>query len=430
MLDDLDQLVDVVEEKLSLKEAKDKTLDLSISKLDTMLKELVDYANEDSVVKRSSMPLNLNEKIDHFANSYTESTPEVQQATNNKPHLLNQYQDLLIGIDLGTACSAVMSNRGDLFSFESVVGYVKDIIGSKLLKADYLVGDEVSNYSFLDINYPLNDGVIKQEAGLNYDAARKLIQHAVELVKPYQGQRTCAVIGIPANTSQANQKLLLELAKEQLDIAIVLSEPFMVAYGLLQLNDAIIVDIGAGTIDICALKGRLPEAKDQVSITKAGNYIDALLMDMIEVSHPRLSLGKKYVRGIKEKHAFVGEPLTRVELNVHRGGERVIIDISDEIRRACESIVPDLLEQLKILIAGIEVTLQSRAIANIILSGGGSRIEGLDKMIINGLRDFGNIQVSRVQDIVYPGAAGALKLACELPPEYWTEFTEKFDDDD
>lgn len=420
LLNELEQLVDA---------ATDNTLNASIDKLDSLLRELDYYAVEEKLSKESMVQLNLKKQDDLFVVSDGDINPEKSISANNKPQYITRNKDLLIGIDLGTSRSAVMSSRGDSFSFESVVGYAKDLIGHQLLKADYLVGDEVLNYSFLDCKYPLKDGVIKQESGFDYDSARKLIQHAVELVKPNKDEQVCAIIGVPANASKVNQKLLLKLARDYLDIAMVVSEPFMVAYGLQQLNNAIIVDIGAGTIDLCAMKGHLPEIKDQFSIAKAGNHIDALLMDLIEDSYPGLSLSKNYVRSIKEKHAFVGEHKTRVQLEIKKKGKGLLVDISDEIRYACESIVPDLIMQLRRLISGFHVKLQSRAIANIILSGGGSRIEGLDRMIINNLNGLGTVQVSCVQDIIYPGSAGALMLACELPPKYWGEFNVSFEND-
>ncbi|CAK0765431.1 hypothetical protein CCP3SC1_450031 [Gammaproteobacteria bacterium] len=51
-------------------------------------------------------------------------------------------QPLLLGIDLGTSRTRIMSNRGVSADIFSVVGYPKDIIGVKLMKHSYLIGEE------------------------------------------------------------------------------------------------------------------------------------------------------------------------------------------------------------------------------------------------------------------------------------------------
>ncbi|MBF0340780.1 MAG: hypothetical protein HQL95_07425, partial [Magnetococcales bacterium] len=45
-------------------------------------------------------------------------------------------------------------------------------------------------------------------------------------------------------------------------------------------------------------------------------------------------------------------------------------------------------------------------------------------MIETSLRDFGEVKVTQVDDPEFAGAEGALKLATELPPEYWDQIGE------
>ena len=333
-----------------------------------------------------------------------------------------KHNDLLIGIDLGTTRTAVMSSRGIQHSFESVVGYAKDLVGQRLLGADYLVGDTVLEKVYLDKKYPLEDGAIKQTGGLDHDAARKLIQHAVTSVQPLEDERICAVIGVPARASQVNKDSLLELASEYIDVAMVVSEPFMVAYGLGELVNSIIVDIGAGTIDFCAMKGHLPAINDQLGRTKAGNSIDALLLSAIKNRHPEVQLTLKDARALKEQYGFVGRPSRTIEVVLQKKGKPTAVDITLDLRRACESIVPELVERLLVMIASFEPRHRSRAMRNIILSGGGSKITGLDQILVTALHEYGKAEVKHVDDIINSGAAGALLLACELPPAYWGEF--------
>jgi rod shape-determining protein MreB len=327
--------------------------------------------------------------------------------------------DLLLGIDLGTSRSAVLSSRGVRTLFDSAVAYPRDLIGVKLLGATHVVGSEALGKNFLEVDFPLKDGVLRQTGDMQQDAARKLIAYAVEEGQPQAGDRVCAIIGVPANASRFNKSVLLELAREHVDVALVVSEPFLVAYQQEKLVNSIVVDIGAGTTDLCGLKGRLPHLDDQASNTKAGDYIDELLMSAIHLRYPGVQLTKALCKQIKEAHGFVGPAEEPVQVRLREEGRPVVVDVTEELGYACQAIVPEILEAIEYLVARFDPADQEETLKNIILAGGGSRIKGLDRMIEERLKAFGEVQVTRVDDIAYAGAEGALKLARELPPDYW-----------
>ncbi len=102
-------------------------------------------------------------------------------------------------------------------------------------------------------------------------------------------------------------------------------------------------------------------------------------------------------------------------------GKPVEYDVTEDVRAVCESIVPDIVEQLETLILKFDPEDQEAALKNIILAGGGSRIRGLDKMIASQMKDFGDVVVTCVEDPDYVGSAGALKLATEISSDKWHE---------
>src|SRR5437667_11101686 len=69
---------------------------------------------------------------------------------------------LLLGIDLGTSRSSIVSMNGARKTVESYVGFPKDPVSRKLLKADVIYGKAaLDNRLALELYRPLENGVIK-----------------------------------------------------------------------------------------------------------------------------------------------------------------------------------------------------------------------------------------------------------------------------
>jgi rod shape-determining protein MreB len=329
---------------------------------------------------------------------------------------------LILGIDLGTSQTAVISNRGCKSMFMSVVGYPRDIIATKLFEDIHVIGEEaLNNQSSLDLYVPLENGTIKEASERDLDTARILLKHVVELAEPQPDDEICCIIGVPAQASMMNKEIMLKLAREFMDVALVVPEPFLVAYALNKIVNSIIIDIGAGTIDVCIMRGALPGAKDQVTFFKAGNYIDRRLETAFITSYPNVQITRNLARKIKEKYSFVGKPEEQVSVTLRAGGKPVQFDLTEEIRTVCESIIPEIVEKVEMLVTQFDPEEQEEALKNIYLAGGGSRIKGIDNMIIDRLKEYGEVSVMSVDDPDFIGCIGALKMANDIPPAKWDQ---------
>ena len=334
----------------------------------------------------------------------------------------DNVNELFLGIDFGTSRTAVISNRGFKSITPSVVGYPKDIIGIKFLGKAQVFGDDVlKNRSALTVYRPLEDGVIRDASESDYNAAFELLKHVVQEAKedcPADVKVSC-ILGVPSKASLTNKEQLLEIAQKVVSVAMIVSEPFMVAYQLNKLNNSIIVDIGAGTVDICGVKGSVPTANDQITTLKGGDYIDERLESAIKQKFYDVQITRNLVRTIKEQYAFVGNSASPLLVTLRSEGKPGTYDITNEMRSVCESIVPDIVENIIDIMKGYDPEDQPEVLKNIFLAGGGSQIKGLAVMISDKLKEYGEIKVSCVDDPDFTGCSGALKLTQDLPSEHW-----------
>jgi len=105
----------------------------------------------------------------------------------------------------------------------------------------------------------------------------------------------------------------------------------------------------------------------------------------------------------------------------NREGRPTAFDITAELKEACRMIVPDIVDGLRRLVSSFDAEFQRRMLQNVLLAGGGSQLRGLDRLIEEDLRQYGGGKVTKVHEPDYAGANGALKLAADMPQEYWTD---------
>ena len=341
---------------------------------------------------------------------------------------------LFIGISLGTSRTAISGSNGVRKVISSLVGWPKDVVARKFLKKDIVFGDDVlKNRLALDYVRPLSRGVIvgsdkgadKEIAQEDIDKAsegvKELIRHAIDLGEPKGYPKIFGVVGAPSRASKENKHAILDAANDILDAVMVVPEPFALAYGTGKLDISLVIDIGAGTADLCRIYGSLPTEEDQRVTYKAGDHIDKMLMELVVERYPDAQVTIDMARRWKEDHGFVGETKKKVTVEFPIKGVPQKCEITEEMREACESIVPDMAAAIKDLISMFHPEFQAELRNNIILGGGSSQIADLDKAIEEELEAVGGGKVYLVDDPVYAGADGSLKLAQDMPNEYWNQ---------
>ena len=192
------------------------------------------------------------------------------------------------------------------------------------------------------------------------------------------------MIGAPAQASINNKEAILQAARESVDSVMLCSEPFAVAYGLDMLDDVLVIDIGAGTVDLCRMHGTMPEDTDQITLTTAGDFVDERFAARLKEAHPEAQFTAP--DGQADQGALR-------RLSPKRWSRRSSICRSTASRRPSTSptemrdrpaaiIVPiRSWRALGQLVASFDPEFQHRLKDRVLLAGGGSQIKGLDKAI-------------------------------------------------
>jgi rod shape-determining protein MreB len=97
-------------------------------------------------------------------------------------------------------------------------------------------------------------------------------------------------------------------------------------------------------------------------------------------------------------------------------------DVTEQIYKACYSMVPPTVAALQDLIATFDPEFQAKMRNHILLGGGGCLIKGLGLAIENALAEYGGGKVTTVEEPQYAGSNGALKVALDMPEHFWKEF--------
>lgn len=345
---------------------------------------------------------------------------------------------LLIGFDFGTNTSCLIGSQegsADILikkAIPTVVGYPKKNLLNGILpsKQDVFFGhDALKHKAHLDLVYPMQNGIIA-----DLEASKQFLKYLHGLILPKAKGRLKAVIGMPANTSALAKEQMRDVVSGTFEQILLIPEPFLAALGYRnekRLSDStyldpvrasLFVDIGAGTTDLCAIQGYQPEAKDLVSLNEAGDAIDQLLQEAIQSHYPEVALTTLQARALKESLSYVGPLKQGMLIKTFVNGKPRQVEVGPSVGHACTQVVDAIVAALIKLIASISSERVEAILQNIILTGGGSKINGIaayiqEKLLAEG---FEGPHVSTAGEHYKSFVAlGAWKAALNTKPQHW-----------
>lgn len=292
-----------------------------------------------------------------------------------------------LAIDLGTANSEVyVLGRGIVIQEPSVVA-INQKTGQILAigeEAKKMVGRTPGH---IVATRPLRAGVIS-----NFEVTEQMLRYFIEKAlkrKFILGPRPRVIIGIPSGVTEVEKKAVIDAGKSAgAREVFLIEEPMASAIGArLSVQDAggnFIVDIGGGTAEVAVISlGGIVLAK---SLRVAGDKLNEDIIQYAQNEY-KLLIGERTAEFIKIGIGSVYPTKEKKELpmrgrNIVTGLPEEILVSDDDIRRAMEKSVKQIITEIKTAVEETPPELLADIMANgIYLAGGGSLLRGLDTLI-------------------------------------------------
>lgn len=290
-----------------------------------------------------------------------------------------------IGIDLGTASVLVyIKGKGIVLREPSVVAIDRN--NNKILavgeEARLMLGRTPGNIVAIR---PLKEGVIS-----DYDITEKMLRYFIDkaigrrrIVKPRM------VVCVPSGVTEVEKRAVIDAANNAgARTTRLIEEPIASAIGAgLDISKAsgnMVLDIGGGTTDIAVIS--LGGIVVSTSIKIAGDKFDEAIVRYMRKKH-NIMIGERTAEALKINAgtAFPREEQLKVEVrgrNLISGLPKTIEVTSDEMLEALSEPISAIADAVHSVLERTPPELSADiSDRGIVMAGGGSLLNGLDKLI-------------------------------------------------
>lgn len=290
-----------------------------------------------------------------------------------------------LGVDLGTATVLVyQKGKGIILKEPSVVAINKN--NNKIMavgeEARKMIGRTPGNIVAVR---PLKDGVIS-----DYDSTEKMLK---EFIKKSVGKSNIVapniVICVPSQATEVEKRAVVDAARNSGAKKVhIIEEPLAAAIGanldIIKPNGVMIVDIGGGTCDIAVIS--LGGVVVRRSIKQAGDKFDELIAKYIRSKY-KIMIGEKTAEDLKIETATAFKGNRNVVSSIR--GRNLVTGLPDELEISTEELREALEDSVNIIVENVKSVLESTPPelaadiieGGILMTGGGSLLDGLDRLI-------------------------------------------------
>ena len=290
-----------------------------------------------------------------------------------------------LGIDLGTATVLVyVKGKGVILKEPSVVAINK--VNNKILavgeEARKMIGRTPGNIIAVR---PLKDGVIS-----DYDITEKMLKEFIK--QACGGKKIIApkvMVCIPSQATEVEKRAVIDATKNSGAKEVhLIEEPLSAAIGagidITKPDGNMIVDIGGGTTDIAVIS--LGGVVIRKSIKSAGDRFDEAIVKYVRLKH-RIMIGEKTAEDLKINIGCAYKDAR--DCSYVMKGRNLVTGLPDQVEITSEEIREALEEPVGLIVDGVKSILEKTPPElaadiiekGIIMTGGGSLLYGLDKLI-------------------------------------------------
>ncbi len=318
-----------------------------------------------------------------------------------------------IGIDLGTATViAYIKGKGIVLREPSVVA-VDNNTGDVLAvgqEARRMLGRTPGN---IVATRPLKDGVIS-----DYTVTEKMLKYFINKIGGKSVFAPRIMICIPSQVTEVEKKAVIDAASQAgARKVFLIEEPIAAAIGagidIAKPCGNMIVDIGGGTTDIAVIS--LGGSVVSSSIKVAGDKFDEAIVKYIKRKH-NVIIGDRTAEELKVNIGCVYPKIQDVEMDVR--GRDLGTGLPRTLTISSSEMMEALLETAMMIVDAVHGVLEKTppelaadiSDKGIYMTGGGSLLDGLDKL----LQEKTGINVMIAQDTVSCVALGTGKALDNL----------------
>jgi rod shape-determining protein MreB len=290
-----------------------------------------------------------------------------------------------IGIDLGTCNTLIyVTGKGILINEPSVVAVEKGTIKVMAVGADAKRMLFKTPGSIHAIR-PMRGGVIA-----DLESTEKMIRYFISKALPrYRFIKPRMVIGIPSSITEVERRAVEECAyKAGAREVVIIPESLAAAIGadipIYEPAGHMVVDIGGGTSEISVIS--LGDMVVTNAIRTAGDDFDEAIIKYVR-SELNLIIGGGGAERLKIEigNAFPDKEIEKMEIKGTDAGSglprRLEID-SEQIREALKEPLIKILDEIKSILGKTPPELAADIVERgIVMTGGGSLLKGLPKLI-------------------------------------------------
>ena len=290
-----------------------------------------------------------------------------------------------IGIDLGTASILVyVKGKGVALCEPSVVAVDKNTGRIKAVgaEAQKMLGRTPGNIVAIR---PLREGVIS-----DYEMTEKMIKEFIrKVLGVFRIVKPNVVICVPSIITEVEERAVIDAGKQAgARRVFLIEEPVAAAMGagidITKPCGNMIVDIGGGTTDVAVIS--LGGIVESTSIKIAGDKFDESIVKYVRRKHNVL-IGERTAEELKISIGCVFPPPEEKTMDIKgrclmTGLPKMFTVTSSEMLEAFEEVTTRIIEAIHSVLERTPPELVGDVSTNgIVLTGGGSLVWGLDKLI-------------------------------------------------